>query len=59
MSRARPVVLTLLCSSLLAATARAADQNPDAAQIEAITGAKGQMNAEQNVFKVSYPPART
>jgi len=43
--------------ALLAATTvvRAEDGKPDGQKIEQLTGAKGQMNEKENVFKVSVP----
>ena len=43
--------------ALLAATTvvRAEDGKPDGQKIEQLTGAKGQMNEKENVFKVSMP----
>jgi len=43
--------------AVLAAPGRAADTKLDTAQIEQSIGAKGQMNAEEGVFKVSVPRA--
>jgi hypothetical protein len=49
------LVLVALCSALTAASSFAADSKLDTAKIEQLTGAKGQMNAEEGVFKVSVP----
>jgi len=53
------LVMSLLVavSTLAAPAVRAADDTSklDTAKIEQLTGAKGQMNAEEGVFKVSFP----
>jgi hypothetical protein len=41
---------------LLAATATAAEsKKPDTAQIDELTGLKGKLNEQENVYKVSSP----
>src|SRR5215210_272881 len=47
----------VLTVTLLAASARAAHTKLDTARIEQLTGAKGQMNEKEGVFKVSVPRA--
>jgi hypothetical protein len=50
------LVAAVLFCTLAARAGAAADQlKLDTAKIEAATGAKGQMNAEEGVFKVSFP----
>ena len=47
----------VLTFTLVAAPARAADAKLDTSRIEQLTGAKGQMNEKEGVFKVSVPRA--
>src|SRR5215210_4699762 len=45
----------VLTVTLLAASARAAHTKLDTAKIEQLTGAKGQLNEKEGVFKVNVP----
>lgn len=49
------IVVALIVSCLPAAAIPAAEAKLDTAQIDRLTGAKGALNAEENVYKVSFP----
>ena len=50
-----PKTIVLILLPLLAAEAHAADTKLDTVRIEPLTGAKGQLNEKEGVFKVSVP----
>jgi hypothetical protein len=49
------IVLVTLCTAIVGSNALAEDTKLDTARIEQLTGGKGQMNAEEGVFKVTFP----
>jgi len=49
------ILASCLCLCLVVPSASRAAPNLDTARIDQVTGAKGTMNAEEGVFKVSFP----
>ncbi len=53
----QPAQVSLFCAGfVIAAGLCAADGGLDTAQIEQLTGRKGTLKQQENVFKVSFPP---